>query len=197
MGIDTTTDLESGLRILDERAEAAIEDLQRDGFRMDVSPPTYFHNGQMAAFDGRIPADLTQVNDQELGVFLGLLTGWINFANTKLSISDVRMRAAKAKVEFARARIRTSLPSHDSDGNKLTNPDKDQLVRIDQRYTQLEADYIYWSALVDYLGPAVKSAESAYSAVSRRITQRQNEMYQHGSRSNGHAAIPNYSPFVR
>ena len=195
MSFETKTDLVKGLSMFDAKAAQAIAEFRNTGFNVDAPPPTLMIDGGLAYFDGRIPADITVLHDGELGHLLSLLANWIYYVNGRLAIADVLARTAKEKLDFAEACLRLSLGDKDDSGHRYSIPDKNQRVAVDSRYIELNSDYIYKDSVYRFAKAQSDSASSAYSAVSRRITQRQNEQNMSQGPRSSHPAgtvIPNY-----
>jgi len=150
--------------------------LLQKGFGGAPNPPQVQDQatGQTVPFNGRIPTDLTALNDDWLGYYLGLLSGWMDYVQQQLAEAHSSMRIANEKLEFVNAHL---LMIHKKDGEKKRpEPERKAMVLIDRRYVEAQAEAIYHETYYRHVKAIAETAEQSYSAVSRRISQRQQDI---------------------
>lgn len=150
--------------------DAVIAEYQKRGLPMPPIPTRQVAN-QVVAYQGDIPQDLTVLSDQDLGHYLSLLSLWINYVGTQMSLARMEKTIAEAQLEFTKATIRLSY-KRDEEGKKRTGPEREDMVHCDRRYVEANRTYIFLESFAALIEVVYKSAEQNYNAVSRRITQR-------------------------
>lgn len=173
--------LEEGIQLYEQKAAHAISLLQAKGFGQRTPPQVNTQMG-VVAYQGAIPTNLPELTDNELGFYMGVLTEWNAYVQYQLAEADVHKEKAKAILEHVEAKLRIAY-SRDEDDKKRSNPERDDFMKADRRYLEANSNLIYWDTLFTYVKAIANSAEQAFSAVSRRITQRGQEI-DRGNRSN-------------
>ncbi len=173
--------IEEGIRLYEEKAQHALNLLHQKGFGPRQAPTMNSQIG-VVSYQGTIPTNLPELSDDQLGYYMGLLTEWNAYVQYQLAESDVHREKAKAILEHVEAKLRIAF-GRDEEDKKRSNPERDDYMRADRRYLQANSDLIYWETLYAHIKAIANSAEQAFSAVSRRITQRGQEI-DRGNRGN-------------
>jgi hypothetical protein len=126
-------------------------------------------------YTGDMPRDLTTLDDGKLGDLLNSLSAWCSFADSELAKADAARSEAKARLEFVRSRIRLMIKM-DPEQKKLTNPDKDDIVTTDPRVVAATGRSLYCEAVYTLTRAIRERAQRNWETVSRRITQRGQEV---------------------
>jgi hypothetical protein len=142
-------------------------------------------------YQGNVPHNLPELTDDQLGFHLGLLSEWNNYVQQQLAESDVHLQKVKAILEHVEAKLRIAY-TRDEEDKKRSNPERDDMMTADRRYIEANSHVIYWETLFTHIKAIANSADQAYSAVSRRITQRGQEIDRNNRSGslNGHSNIP-------
>lgn len=196
--VDPQIPLEDGLALYDQRAQAALQALQQSGFYMPHEPYYADARGQNTPYRGELPPDLTVITDQQLGWYLTMLSNWLAYVQVKLAEADLNRTTAKDKIEFLEAKLKAKMIENKGEGKKkLSNPEVDAVVKCDQRYVTLKTNLNYFEAIYKMVRAVAHSAENAWDTVSRRITQRQQEIERdRRSGSVGNSALPSGPMFA-
>jgi hypothetical protein len=166
--------LEEGIQKYQESAASAFDLLYQREFPMP-EPPTCHSKEGVKPYRGELPSDLTSLSDNDLGTYMGLLTEWNNYVQTQLAEADTKLAEVRAIMELTEAKLRI-LYTRDPDGKKRSNPERDDLMTADRRYVEARSRVLHWETVYKYIKAIANSAENAFSAVSRRITQRGQEI---------------------
>ena len=167
--------LEDGIGLFRQKADEASSDIYRRGFVMPHQPMVASSAGPQP-YRGELPSDLTALNDAQLGTTLGLLSEWNNYVQVQLAECSGYLSAAKAELEFIEAKLRLAYQKDPTEHKKRSNPERDDYVGTDPRYVQAKSNVLYWEKVYVYVRAIANSAEQSFSAVSRRITQRGQEI---------------------
>lgn len=132
-------------------------------------------DGTVEKYQGQIPPDLTILSDDHLGMYMTLLSNWIEYVGGKVALTDNARTQAKEQMKFVAARIRLTF-KNDEEGKRRSNPERDDMVTTDPRFVEANSRYLYFENLHAYTKTALEAAEQKYKAVSRRVTQRENEI---------------------
>lgn len=168
------TSIEDGINMYESKARMAIDALASKGFSASV-PPIMQTSGGAMPYQGHIPANLPELDDNQLGFYLGLLSEWNNYVQYQLAESSVQLAKSKAVLEHVEAKLRIAYGIDEND-KKRTVQERDDFKTADRRFVQASSDVIYWDTLYTSIRAIANSAEQAFSAVSRRITQRGQEV---------------------
>lgn len=183
--------LEEGIRLYEERAQQAIALLHQKGFGQRV-PPQIQTNSGMMPYQGTLPTNLPELTDDQLGYYMGVLTEWNAYVQDQLAQANVQYAKAKAIIEHVEAKLRIAY-ARDEEDKKRSNPERDDFMKADRRYLESNSNLIYWETLYTHIKAIANSADQAFSAVSRRITQRGQEI-DRGNRGNTVANIGHGAP---
>lgn len=166
--------IEEGVQIYESKAQMALDSLRSKGFGTPSPPMMQTTMGPMA-YQGHIPPNLPELSDTELGTYMGLLTEWNNYVQDQLAQASVQFAKSKSILEHVEAKLRIAYQVDEND-KKRSNPERDDYMTTDRRFVQAKSDVIYWDTLYTSIKAIANSAEQAFSAVSRRITQRGQEI---------------------
>lgn len=169
-----TMPIEEGQALYEDRAQRALSVLAHKGFG-GAKPPMMHTTAGSMPYQGSIPANLPELNDNELGVYLGLLSEWNNYVQQQLAEASVNFTKAKAILEHVEANLRIAYQIDEND-KKRSNPERDDYMTSDRRFVEAKSNVIYWDTLYTSIKAIANSAEQAFAAVSRRITQRGQEI---------------------
>lgn len=184
--------LEEGIQLYEQRAQQALQLLHSKGFTQPV-PPVYQTQAGTHPYQGSIPTNLPDLNDDQLGSYMGLLTEWNGYVQYQLAEADVQYSKVKAILEHVEAKLRIAF-GRDEDDKKRSNPERDDYMKSDRRYLEANSNVIYWETLYTHIKAIANSAEQAFAAVSRRITQRGQEI-DRGNRGGTVQNIPHGAMF--
>jgi hypothetical protein len=157
-------DIDTGTRQLDVQQDA-LRSVYASGLVLPQVPQGY---------SGEMPGTLTDLDDARLGDLLNKLSGWCSFVDAELAKADSARNEAKARLEFVRARVRIMVKHYEE--KKLTNPDKDDLVSTDPRVVTSTGRHLYCEAVYSLTRAIRERAQRNWDTVSRRITQRGQEI---------------------
>lgn len=167
--------LEEGTSLYKARSQQALSTLAGKGFAMP-NPPQYQTAAGMQPYRGELPSRITDLSDHELGHYMGLLSEWNGYVQTQLAEADMMLLEAKATLELVEAKLRIAYQKDPDGSKKRSNPERDDYVRQDRRYVEAQSNTIYWETIFRYVKAIAFAAENAFATVSRRITQRGQEI---------------------
>lgn len=168
--------------------QQALADVQGRGFLFPPLP-------QNQSYRGVLPVSVTDLDDKNLGDLLNEIAIWASYAEGQLTLAKQARNEAEAKLEFTKSRIRIGLKASE-DTRKLSNPDKDDIVNTDPRVLEAQRVYLYCEAVYDYTKHLVTASQRDWETVSRRITQRGQEVDRMG-RTQGAGSVPVMSSAFR
>ena len=178
---DPEVSLEEAEKLL-KVSDSVMEEFTNRGFALTKIPVAVV-NGQQQYFYGHIPPNLTELTDKELGDYLGLMTEWINYCSDQKTIADITSTEAKEILETFEAKLRLKHKS-DSEGKRISNPERDDIVKADRQILIARSKYQYLHAYYKLVASQLKNAEQRYAAISRRITQTTNSNDRHNRNTN-------------
>lgn len=150
--------------------------LAAKGLITGATPPSFRNpQGQEQVYNGWIPPDLTQLSDDQLGWYLGMLSGWLDYVQQQLSEAHGAMTVTEKKMEFVEAHL-LMIHKQNPEGKKRPEPERKAMVLIDRRYVEAQTESIYHETYYRHVKAIAAAAEQNYSAVSRRISQRQQDV---------------------
>lgn len=147
-------------------ASVALNDVAGRGFIFPGIPNQAYH--------GVLPTNVVHLGDEQLGDVLNQIASWLTYAQTQLAIARAARNESEAKMEFIKSRIRLAIKA--SAEKKTSNPEMDDVVRTDSRFLDAQRNFIYCEAVYDYTKQLVDAAQRDWETVSRRITQRGQEV---------------------
>ena len=152
-------DLETGKLRLNVIADA-LEDVNRRGLHSRTPVPPY-----------HLP-QLTQLDDNDLGDLLSTISTYCAFVEEELAKATMELEAAKSQETFVRARVRIELRDH----TKMKADEAKDLMEVDKRVVDARSATLYAKAVCDLIDVKMKNAQRDWDTVSRRITQRGQEI---------------------
>lgn len=167
--------LEDGLGLYRHKAQEAQNNIAQRGLIMPMQPMVATNAGAQP-FRGELPSDLVALRDDQLGTILGLLSEWNNYVQAQLAETSSHLSVAKAELEFIEAKLRIVYQKDPAEHKKRSNPERDDYVGTDPRYVQARSDVLYWEKIYVFVRAIANSAEQSFAAVSRRITQKGQEI---------------------
>lgn len=153
-------DIEEGTAQLSTPLQDAINKLQS----MGISSPHY-----ASTFRGEMPVRMTALDDEQLGDLLNDLSQWQSYVAEEVAKARCARDAAKTELEFIQARMRLNMRVS---GNKLTVQDKNDGVLADPRVVKAQSQLLYHDAVYSLSKIIADTAQRNWDTVSRRITQR-------------------------
>lgn len=190
--------LEEAKQILDIE-EGVQKKLQQKGFIMATKPAFQDSTGASHYFDGTIPHDLTQLNDQQLGFYMSMVTAWMDWVGCEKTLYDMSRTVAQAQLDVFESKLRLKNKT-DEEGKRRSNPERDDIVNADRHVLEARSKWIELDAMYSYINQQYKSAEQKYAALSRRVTQTTNEHSRHNRNINMANQRPtgggNHQPFT-
>jgi hypothetical protein len=168
-------ELQEGLDQLDigERLQTEIDTM---GMRLP-DRPVYIDEESQAEVEyfGQLPDNVTELQDVELYQEMEKQTKWLNYVNGQLAQADIRLSTAKRKAELAKAKIRLSYRVDDR-GDARAKDDARDMQECDRVYVNIQSELLFCEALVAYITAIKKTGEDSYAVLSRRVTQRGQEL---------------------
>jgi hypothetical protein len=107
---------------------------------------------------------------------MGLLSEWNNYVQAQLAEASGCLSHAKAELELTEAKLRITYQRDPTEQKKRSNPERDDYVGTDPRYIQAKGEVLYWEKIYVFVRAIANAAEQSFAAVSRRITQRGQEI---------------------
>ncbi len=167
--------LNEGLSLYDQKLQHALSSLQQNGFYMPY-PPTYQSNGVATYYRGELPPDISELNDQQLGWYLSMLSSWSGYCQSKLAEADLNRANTEEKLKFLQAKLQVALIGMKNGTKTLTVGQVNAIVNSDRRFVEIQTAYQEFYAQYKMIKAAADTAESNWWTVSRRITQRGQEL---------------------
>ena len=169
---DTEMPLEEGVAKY-EIQQSVINTLASKGITQPQKPITIDNIGQSQWFMGEIPTDLTQMSDDALGTLLGKLSEWQNYIYYQLAEARMNWDKAQEQFEFVEAKLMMVYKYDDGQPKKKrTEPERKACKITDRRYVEQRFAVNYYESLYRFIDAIAKGADNNWAAVSRRITQR-------------------------
>lgn len=192
--LNTELSLEEGLAQFDINLQQSLLKLQQSGFYLPHEPTYSDGRGSVISYRGELPPDLTVLTDAQLGWHLTMLSSWSSYVQVKLAEADLNRTNSADKLDFLEAKLRSKMleekpPEGGKPKKRLSNPEADAVVKCDRRYVELKTAFNYHEATYKMIRAAAHSAESNWNTVSRRITQRGQEI-ERDRRSGGGGNLP-------
>lgn len=127
-------------------------------------------------YRGEMPAELTSLDDEGLGDLLSKLSTFIGYVDSETTKANIAFRASEAKLDFVKARVRIGLKAMVATLGRLTTKDKDDIIETDPRVVDARSEALYTESVFLLSRSILKKAERDWDTVSRRITQRGQEV---------------------
>lgn len=162
-----------------EVAASALQNVGRMGFMFPAQP--------QQQYQGVPPNNIVHLDDNALGDLLNAVTVWLGWAQSELAKARAARNEAEAKMNFIKARIRLSIKAGSE--KKTSNPEMDDIVTADSRFIEAQKVFLYCETMHDYIRQLVDSGQRDWDTVSRRITQRGQDV-ERMTRGNNVAGVP-------
>jgi hypothetical protein len=141
--------------------EDAMKELTKQGIRPGGAPSS--------GYEGEMPADLTSLDDEQVGNLLNNLSGWCGFLDVELAKADSEYNESQKVLNTLKRNIRIWFKT-DPDGHRLTGPDKDDRVDNDPRVVMADRHDLMCYTKYKVLKAMNQQAQRNWETVSRRIT---------------------------
>lgn len=164
IGVIAVSDIDRGASGL-----SVAQDVNQKFYSNGFSAPAAVTNG----FKGDLPADITSITDNQLGELLNNLSQYLGFVEFKLVEAGTEKSEAESQREFIRARVRMNVRGS---GERLTAQDKTDAVETDERVLAAERKVLYTTGYWEMLRVVRNNVQKNWETVSRRITQRGQEI---------------------
>lgn len=122
-----------------------------------------------------LPHDLTSLNDNALGDLLNIYGQWTGYIDYQLARADGERQSAEAYLSFIQARVRIEIKSRAGD-KKPTTQDKNDIMETHPQVIDAREKYMFWESTYRLTKSIRDSVQLAWETVSRRITQRGQEV---------------------
>lgn len=157
----TTIDPDTGLKQLDVMGDA-MRALSEAGITLPTKPT----NG----FNGIIPSSITDLGDDELGDLLQQFSNWCGFVGAEFAKAESELEVAKAQLDFIQSSVRIALKVQQE--GRMTVQDKTDAMRNDVRVSSAHSKYLFHFTKFNVLKSLKDMSQRSWETVSRRITQR-------------------------
>lgn len=176
LNVNPEMSLEEGQNLYQTAIRSAGANLAALGVQSPFPPNTSGPGGATVPYRGELPPNLTDLTDNELGTYLGLLTEWGNYVGYQLAAADASLTAAKADLHLVEAKLRIVYQKDPESKKKRSSAERDDYVGADRRYIEANSQVLYWETMYIYLKAITNAAVDSFAAVSRRVTQRGQEV---------------------
>lgn len=122
-----------------------------------------------------LPRDVTSLNDDQLGNLMAAYSQWITYIDYQLAIADGQREAAETYLTYIQARVRIEIKSRQG-SEKRTVQDKNDIMETNDKVVAAKEKYVFWESTYRLTKSLRDSAQLAWDTVSRRITQRGQEV---------------------
>lgn len=160
---------------------APIETAER-GFHRQNEVLQYVHttlgipiSNQPGASIMALPSDLTSMRDEQLGDLLNSYGQWAAFIDYRLACVDGERQSAEAYLLYIQARIRIEIKARPGT-EKRTVSDKNDIMETNQKVIEAKNKALFWEATYRLTKSVRDGVQLAWETVSRRITQRGQEV---------------------
>lgn len=175
--ITTEISLEEASTLFNAAHEKVNASLAQKGFFGNVTPPMVRSpSGADVPYNGQIPPDLTNLTDDGLGWYLGMLAGWMDYVEQELAKAHGAYTAATMKLEYIDARLYMAHKKDPADNKKRPEQERKAMVLVDRRYVEAQAEALYHETFYRHVKAISGAAEKNYASLSRRISQRQQDI---------------------
>jgi hypothetical protein len=142
----------------------------------------------ISGYKGEMPRELSSLDDEQLGDLLNDLSAWCDFIDAAHSDAVTVHREAEEILSSTRASVRIKLKA-DEDGKKLTVQDKNDYVELDPDVVTARSSELYAFTRLTVLRQMREAGQKKWETVSRRITQRGQEV-ERNKRGENVAGVP-------
>jgi hypothetical protein len=135
-----------------------------------------------------LPEDLTTLSDDQLGDLLSVLGQWVGYIDQQLANTDGQRKSADAYLTFIQARARIEIKQRSTE-KRMTTQDKNDMMETSPTVLDAKDKAMFWESTYRLTKSLRDSVQLAWETVSRRITQRGQEV-DRMRRENNVAGIP-------
>lgn len=122
-----------------------------------------------------LPPDLTNLQDNQLGDLLNCYGQWAAFIDYRLACVDGERQSAESYLLYIQARIRIEIKAR-AGTEKRTVQDKNDIMETNQQVIEAKNKSLFWEATYRLTKSVRDGVQLAWETVSRRITQRGQEV---------------------
>jgi hypothetical protein len=119
-----------------------------------------------------LPADITLVSSEELGLLFTKLTSWTDYINSQLTMAQLEERAAQKKLDFLENTMLVRRMGAQVKGERVTAVKAE--IAISPEVVELDNDYEEKYAYRKLVEMLLTNHERDLQLVSREITRRNN-----------------------
>lgn len=174
-GITNKADFDGGIAAYGIQKQV-MEQYERGGFPIPNAPQQMLPGqSRSTPYRGEIPENLAELSDDQLTQYMNMLSLWLEFVGHQQTLADMSHKEAMAQLNFAEATIRLTYKM-DEEGKKRTAQERDDMVQTDIRYINCRSTELYFDSYLALVANRYRAASQHYKVVSRRITQRGQEI---------------------
>lgn len=122
-----------------------------------------------------LPNDMTALRDEQLGDLLTVYGQWAAFIDYRLAIIDGERQTAESHLLYIQARIRIEIKAR-SGTEKKTVQDKNDIMETNPKVREASSKALFWESSYKLTKSIRDGVQLAWETVSRRITQRGQEV---------------------
>lgn len=122
-----------------------------------------------------LPPDLTNLRDDQLGDLLNCYGQWAAYIDYRLACVDGERQSAESYLLYIQARIRIEIKAK-AGTEKRTVQDKNDIMETNQKVIEAKNKSLFWEATYRLTKSVRDGVQLAWETVSRRITQRGQEV---------------------
>ncbi len=119
-----------------------------------------------------LPADITLVSSEELGLLFTKLTSWTDYINSQLTMAQLEERAAQKKLDFLENTMLVRRMGAQVKGERVTAVKAE--IAVSPEVVELDNDYEEKYAYRKLVEMLLTNHERDLQLVSREITRRNN-----------------------
>lgn len=122
-----------------------------------------------------LPKDLTALSDDQLGNLLNTTGQWVNYIDYQLANADGERQSAEAYLTYIQARVRLAIKARSGE-KKPTTQDKNDVMETNAQVIEAREKSMFWEATYRLTKSLRDGVQLAWDTISRRITQRGQEV---------------------
>ncbi len=122
-----------------------------------------------------LPENLTSLDDNQLGYQLSVFAQWVGYIDYHLANVDGERQQANAFLTFVQARVRLAIKAKGGE-KKLTTKDKDDVTETNPEVIDAMQKQMFWESSYRLTKAVRDSVHLGWETISRRITQRGQEI---------------------
>lgn len=122
-----------------------------------------------------LPANITALDDNQLGHYLSIFAQWVGYIDYQLANADGQRQNAEAYLLYIQARVRIAIKGRSGE-KKPTVQDKSDVMETNNEVIEAKEKYMFWESTYRLTKSLRDAVHLAWETVSRRITQRGQEV---------------------